>query len=194
MRKTYWRSIQKSIYRSWLSLLVFFPKVTLSNYFPRKKDVRLPNGKNQIGNKLCSKTTSEKVTETHFQKVLKRQKSANSTIQKVLIRQKDAQTTLFLKFYSKSFSNLLGIEWHLLSLERTKIINASLYIMNQTLINVTAYSPFLACLLIINTLMIYFHHTCYLYEIVKIAFIGHCVFISLMKHGFKYFFHIREKR
>lgn len=128
MRKTYWRSIQKSIYRSWLSLLVFFPKVTLSNYFPRKKDVRLPNGKNQIGNKLCSKTTSEKVTETHFQKVLKRQKSANSTIQKVLIRQKDAQTTLFLKFYSKSFSNLLGIEWHLLSLERTKIINASLYI------------------------------------------------------------------
>ena len=49
-------------------------------------------------------------TETHFQKVLKRQKSANSTIQKVLIRQKDAQTTLFIKFYSKSFSNLLGIE------------------------------------------------------------------------------------
>ena len=37
-------------------------------------------------------------------------KSANSTIQKVLIRQKDAQTTLFIKFYSKSFSNLLGIE------------------------------------------------------------------------------------
>lgn len=96
--------------QSWLSLPVFFPKVTLSNYFPRKKDVRLPNGKNQIGNKLCSKTTSEKVTETHFQKVLKRQKSANSTIQKVLIRQKDAQTTLFIKFYSKSFSNLLGIE------------------------------------------------------------------------------------
>ena len=87
----------------WLSLLVFFPKVTLSNYFPRKKDVRLPNGKNQIGNNLCSKKTSEKVTETHFQKVLKRQKSANSTIQKVLIRQNDAQTTLFIKFYSKSF-------------------------------------------------------------------------------------------
>ena len=42
------------------------------------------------------KKTSEKVTETHFQKVL--------------IRQKDAQTTLFIKFYSKSFSNLLGIE------------------------------------------------------------------------------------
>lgn len=56
------------------------------------------------------KKTSEKVTETHFQKVLKRQKSANSTIQKVLIRQKDAQTTLFIKFYSKSFSDLLGIE------------------------------------------------------------------------------------
>ena len=45
---------------------------------------------------LCSKKTSEKVTETYFQKVL--------------IRQKDAQTTLFIKFYSKSFSNLLGIE------------------------------------------------------------------------------------
>ena len=79
-------------------------------FIPRKKDVRLPNGKNQIGNNLCSEKTSEKVTETHFQKVLKRQKSANSTIQKVLIRQKDAQTTLFIKFYSKSFSNLLGIE------------------------------------------------------------------------------------
>lgn len=52
----------------------------------------------------------KKVSEAHFQKVLKRQKSANSTIQKVLIRQKDAQTTLFIKFYSKSFSNLLGIE------------------------------------------------------------------------------------
>ena len=42
----------------------------------------------------------KKVSEAHFQKVLKRQKSANSTIQKVLIRQKDAQTTLFIKFYS----------------------------------------------------------------------------------------------
>ena len=52
----------------------------------------------------------KKVSEAHFQKVLKRQKSANSAIQKVLIRQKDAQTTLFIKFYSKSFSNLLGIE------------------------------------------------------------------------------------
>ena len=122
MRKTYWRSIQKSIYRSWLSLLVFFPKVTLSNYFPRKKDVRLPNGKNQIGNNLCSKTTSEKVTETHFQKVLKRQKSANSTIQKVLIRQKRCSTTIYIKINRKSFSNLLGIEWHLLSLQETKII------------------------------------------------------------------------
>ena len=89
---------------------VFFPTVTLSNYFPRKKDVRLPNGKNQIGNNLCSKKTSEKVTETHFQKVLIRQKRTNSTIQKVPIRQKDAKTTIFIKFYSKSFSNLLGIE------------------------------------------------------------------------------------
>lgn len=39
----------------------------------------------------------KKVTETHFQKVLKRQKSANSTIQKVLIRQKGAQTTNSMK-------------------------------------------------------------------------------------------------
>jgi hypothetical protein len=36
-------------------------------------------------------------------------KSAQTT-KKMLIRQKDAQTTLFIKFYSKSFSNLLGIE------------------------------------------------------------------------------------
>jgi len=120
----YIKTTYKMTFREWITSLrleyaknilkehpeINIPKVTLSNYFPRKKDVRLPNGKNQIGNKLCSKTTSEKVTETHFQKVLKRQKSANSTIQKVLIRQKDAQTTLFLKFYSKSFSNLLGIE------------------------------------------------------------------------------------
>ena len=59
---------------------------------------------------VVKKTSEKGGTETHFQKVLKRQKSANSTIQKVLIRQKDAQTTLFIKFYSKSFSNLLGIE------------------------------------------------------------------------------------
>ena len=39
----------------------------------------------------------KKVSETHFQKVLKRQKSANSTIQKVLIRQKGAQTTNSMK-------------------------------------------------------------------------------------------------
>ena len=100
----YIKTTYKMTFREWITA------VTLSNYLPRRKDVRLPNGKNQIGNKLCSKKTSEKVTETHFQKVLKRQKSANSTIQKVLIRQKDAQTTLFIKFYSKSFSNLLGIE------------------------------------------------------------------------------------
>ena len=127
MRKTNWRSIQKSIYRSWLSLLVFFPKVTLSNYFPRKKDVRLPNGKNQIGNNLCSEKHRKRSQKPISKKCSNDKKSANSTIQKVLIRQKDAQTTLFIKFYSKSFSNLLGIEWHLLSLERTKIINASLY-------------------------------------------------------------------
>ena len=33
----------------------FFPAVTLSNYFPRRKDVRLPNGKKQIGNNLYTK-------------------------------------------------------------------------------------------------------------------------------------------
>ena len=48
----------------------------------------------------------KKVSEAHFQKVLKRQKSANST-KKVLIRQKkcsndnlkSAQTTIFIKRY-----------------------------------------------------------------------------------------------
>ena len=59
---------------------------------------------------ICVVKNIGKGHKNHFQKVLKRQKSANSTIQKVLIRQKDAQTTLFIKFYSKSFSNLLGIE------------------------------------------------------------------------------------
>ena len=59
----------------------------------------------------CVVKQHRKRSQKHIsKKVLKRQKSANSTIQKVLIRQKDAQTTLFLKFYSKSFSNLLGIE------------------------------------------------------------------------------------
>lgn len=88
----------------------FLSQSNFIKLFSEKEGCTPAKWKNQIGNKLCSKTTSEKVTETHFQKVLKRQKSANSTIQKVLIRQKDAQTTLFLKFYSKSFSNLLGIE------------------------------------------------------------------------------------
>ena len=42
-------------------------------FIPRKKDVRLASGKKQIGNNLCSKKTLKKVSETHFQKVLKRQ-------------------------------------------------------------------------------------------------------------------------
>ena len=99
-------------------------------FIPRKKDVRLPNGKNQIGNNLCSKTTSEKVTETHFQKVLKRQKSANSTKKCSNDNLKSAQTTIFYKtlYYNrKSFCNILGAEWHLLPLEMTKIMNSSLY-------------------------------------------------------------------
>lgn len=88
----------------------FLSQSNFIKLFSEKEGCTPAKWKNQIGNNLCSKKTSEKVTETHFQKVLKRQKSANSTIQKVLIRQKDAQTTLFIKFYSKSFSNLLGIE------------------------------------------------------------------------------------
>ena len=62
----------------------------------------------------------KKVSEAHFQKVLKRQKSANST-KKVLIRQKkcsndnlkSAQTTIFIKrciSTEKSFCNILGAE------------------------------------------------------------------------------------
>ena len=45
----------------------------------------------------------------------------------MLIRQKDAQMTIFIKFHRKSISNLLGIDWYLLSLETKKIINSSLY-------------------------------------------------------------------
>ena len=68
-------------------------------FIPRKKDVRLPNGKNQIWNNLCGKKPMKKVSEAHFQKVLKRQKSA--------------QTTIFIKrciSTEKSFCNILGIE------------------------------------------------------------------------------------
>ena len=89
----------------------------------------------------------KKVSEAHFQKVLKRQKSANptkkvlkrqfekcSSDKKVLIRQKkcsndnlkSAQTTIFIKrciSTEKSFCNILGAEWHLLPLEKAKIIN-----------------------------------------------------------------------
>jgi hypothetical protein len=74
-------------YTSWLSLPVFFPAVTLSNHLQRRKDVRLASGKKQIWNNLCGKKPMKKVSEAHFQKVLKRQKSANST-------KKSAQTTI----------------------------------------------------------------------------------------------------
>lgn len=39
-----------------------------------EKDVRLASGKKQIWNNLCGKKPMKKVSETHFQKVLKRQK------------------------------------------------------------------------------------------------------------------------
>ena len=75
----------------------------------RRVNVRLPNGKNQIGNNLCSKKHRKR-----SQKPISKKCSNNKKVLirqfKVLIRQKDAQTTIFIKFYSKSFSNLLGIE------------------------------------------------------------------------------------
>ena len=55
----------------------------------------------------------KKVSEAHFQKVLKRQKSANSTKKCSNDNLKSAQTTIFIKrciSTEKSFSNLLGIE------------------------------------------------------------------------------------
>ena len=72
----------------------------------------------------------KKVSEAHFQKVLKRQKSANSTKRCSNDNLKSAQTTIFYKtlyFNRKSFCNILGAEWHLLPLEMTKIMNSSLY-------------------------------------------------------------------
>ena len=59
----------------------------------------------------------KKVSEAHFQKVLKRQfeKCSNDNFYKTLY------------FNRKSFCNILGAEWHLLPLEKTKIINSSLY-------------------------------------------------------------------
>ena len=65
----------------------------------------------------------KKVSEAHFQKVLKRQKSANSTKKKC--SNDNFYKTLY--FNRKSFCNILGAEWHLLPLEKTKIINSSLY-------------------------------------------------------------------
>ena len=57
-------------------------------------------------------------------------KSANSTKRCSNDNLKSAQTTIFYKtlyFNRKSFCNILGAEWHLLPLEKTKIINSSLY-------------------------------------------------------------------
>jgi len=61
----------------------------------------------------------KKVSEAHSQKVLKRQKSANSTKRCSNDNLKSAQTTIFYKtlyFNRKSFCNILGAEWHLLPL------------------------------------------------------------------------------
>ena len=55
----------------------------------------------------------KKVSEVHFQKVLKRQKSANSTKKCSNDNLKSAQTTIFYKtlyFNRKSFCNILGAE------------------------------------------------------------------------------------
>ena len=68
----------------------------------------------------------KKVSEAHFQKVLKRQKSANSTKKCSNDNLKSANSTIFIKrciSTEKSFCNILGAEWHLLPLEKAKIIN-----------------------------------------------------------------------
>ena len=71
----------------------------------------------------------KKVSEAHFQKVLKRQKSANSTKRCSNDNLKSAQTTIFYKtlyFNRKSFCNILGAEWHLLPLGK-RVRDASIY-------------------------------------------------------------------
>ena len=72
----------------------------------------------------------KKVSEAHFQKVLKRQKSANSTKRCSNDNLKSAQTTIkkcsndnfhkILYFNRKSLCNILGAEWHLLPLGEEK--------------------------------------------------------------------------
>ncbi|WP_417469553.1 hypothetical protein, partial [Leyella stercorea] len=69
----------------------------------------------------------EKVIETHFIKSAKRQKSAYLTIQKVLIRQKGTNTTILYEILQKKFCNISGTAQYLLPLEKTKIMNSSLY-------------------------------------------------------------------
>ena len=73
---------------SWLSLPVFFPAVTLSNYLPRRKDVRLPSGKKAKSEVICVvKNPMKKALRNPFSKSAHTTKSANSTATKVLIRQ-----------------------------------------------------------------------------------------------------------
>ena len=114
------------MFRNWLKLLVSFPAVTLSNHLPRRKDARLPNGGKRIWNEFCGKNYI-----ISFKKVLKRQFQKCSNNKKVLIRQfqKCLNNNFYktLKFSRKSFYNILDAEWHLLPLEKTKIINSSLY-------------------------------------------------------------------
>lgn len=57
----------------------------------------MEKSKSGIRTNLCSKKPLKKVTETHFQKVLKRQKSANSTKKCSNDNLKSAQTTIFIK-------------------------------------------------------------------------------------------------
>ncbi|PQL42602.1 hypothetical protein C5Z02_10945 [Bacteroides ovatus] len=59
---------------------------------------------------MCSKKHRKRSQKPISKKCSNDKKVLIRQFKKVLIRQKDAQTTLFIKFYSKSFSNLLGIE------------------------------------------------------------------------------------
>lgn len=57
----------------------FLSQSNFIKLFPRKKDVRLPNGKNQIGNNLCSKKHRKRSQKPISKKC--------SNDKKVLIRQ-----------------------------------------------------------------------------------------------------------
>ena len=58
---------------------------------------QMEKSKSGIRTNLCSKKPLKKVTETHFQKVLKQSKSANSTKKCSNDNLKSAQTTIFIK-------------------------------------------------------------------------------------------------